>query len=466
MKFFLSKNLIPILFSIYSLVYFILIMLFTSYSPILFTAYFLVVIMTLMLYKKKFILKKDLLSEFVEIVFVKMYDSPNRKEFFEVVNEIFKILGINTECITVLFNFDKPHYEVLGTNIKGIEKTILKKEKILLSNFIESYKTRLPFVDLKNTTLLPIDVFENSKEIMKKFNSNFLIPIYSPNFDLVGMVLFKSEKVKFSILFYLSQFINIVSTMFKAISENEKKKIIEEDMKIASQIQSKLVPVDYITNNWFESYGIYIPAYNIGGDYLDIIEKNNSFFFAIGDVSGKGVSAALVSIMVKTILNSTEINSNNITKVIKNVNHYIYKWFYDDESILTFLTLFAGNYLPSSRKFYYINAGHIPPILIRSNELILLSSNSRPIGIFEKYNPKREVIEIIKDDILVLYTDGLIEQIDSRGREFGINRLKEILTKLKNANSKEIVEELYKRLKEFSQERIDDDVCILVVKFK
>ncbi|MFN4244768.1 MAG: PP2C family protein-serine/threonine phosphatase [Brevinematia bacterium] len=461
-----SKYLILSLFLGYSLVYFVLMAVFVDYSLLFFLLYFIGLFIVLMLYKRVFFVSKNILTDFVEIVFTKIYNFPNKREFFNVIKSIFGILGIKVETITVLFDFGNSSYDFLGSDFSDVKEVSLRREKVLLAGFIESFKVRLPFVDLKNTTLLPNDVFENSKEFMKMFSSNFLVPIYSPDFRLVGMIFFRAGRIRFKSLFYLSQLINIVSTMFKVMNESEKKKVIEEDMKIAFQIQSKLVPTDYMVNNWFECYGVYIPAYNIGGDYLDIIEKKNSFFFTIGDVSGKGVSAALVSTMVKTILNSTEISSKNISKVVKSVNNHIYRWFYDDENILTFLTLFIGNYVPSTRNFYYINAGHVPPILVKSSELVLLTPNSKPIGIFEKLNLKKQSVSISKNDIMVLYTDGLIEQIDARGREFGINLLKKILVRLRDSDSKKIVEELVKKLREFSQENINDDVCILVVKFK
>ncbi|MCX8029173.1 MAG: serine/threonine-protein phosphatase [Brevinematales bacterium] len=439
---------------------------FPNLSSIMILVYSLTVIGMVFLYKANLSLSKNFLVDFVEIIFTRMYDFPNRKDFFNVIKSIFNTIGLKVNNVSVYMDTGHDFYELVGTDSKINFLKGLPKDGLLISEFISSNKARLPFIDTNNTTLVPKSVFESSYRLMLETDSNFIIPIYSPNYDLIGLVFFRSDTVSFRKLFYMSQFINILGMMFKTITDAEKKKVLEEDLKIASQIQSRLIPTNYINNKWFESYGVYIPAYNIGGDYLDIIEGENIFSFTIGDVAGKGVSAGLVAMMVKAIINSILITPKNLGSVVKSVNSFIYKHLYSEESLMTFITLFILTYIPKSKMLYYINAGHVPGILVKNKDIILLNADTRPLGIFEKIDFVKKSVTVNTGDMLVLYTDGLIEQIDRRGREFGISRLKDILVSLNQDQPKEIVEKLIENLKEFSDQEISDDVCILVVKFK
>lgn len=466
LKIILSSPVRIAILSLYSFVFLILISIFKDYSTIVFLLYVLSVLILTYGYRLNFTVGKDVIINFVELVFTKMYDFPNRKDFFNVIRNMFKVVDIKADNISLFIDNGRESYELIAFE-KPIYLKEIAKEDIMITKFISSTKARIPFVDLKNTTLVPKDVFSNSKEIITQVGSNYMIPIYSPNYDVLGLIFFNSEKVSFRKLFYLSQFINILGMMFKIVEDAEKRKVLEEDIRIASQIQSKLIPTDYISNDWFESYGVYIPAYNIGGDYLDIINRGKHFSFAVGDVSGKGISAGIVAMMVKAILNSTDINSMNIARVMKNVNSYIYRWFYSEENILTFMTLLILNYIPEKRLLYYANAGHVPGILVRkSNKVELLSADAKPLGLFNNINIKRKSIDINKGDLLLLYTDGLIEQMNVKGSEFGIPRLKEILLETKHLEPRKIVNNILSYLREFSKQELDDDICVLVIKFR
>ncbi|MCX8097242.1 MAG: serine/threonine-protein phosphatase [Spirochaetes bacterium] len=466
LKLILSSPVRVAILLIYSLVFLILISVFKDYSTIVFLVYVVSILIMVYGYRLNFAVSKDVMINFVELVFTKMYDFPNRRDFLNVIKNVFKVVDIKANDILLFIDNGKGTYGLVEGEKSSYIREIAK-EDIMITKFISSTKAMIPFVDLKNTTLIPREVFDNSKEIITQVSSNYMIPIYSPNYDVLGLVFFNSDKVSFKKLFYLSQFINILGMMFKTVEDAERRKVLEEDIRIASQIQSKLIPTDYISNSWFESYGVYIPAYNIGGDYLDIISMGKRFTFAIGDVSGKGISAGIVAMMVKAILNSTDINNKNITRVMKNLNSYIYRWFYSEENILTFMTLLILNYVPERRIIHYTNTGHVPGILVRkSNKVELLSADAKPLGLFSNINIKKKSVEVNQGDLLLLYTDGLIEQMDVKGSEFGIPRLKEILLETKHLEPREIVDNILKHLREFSKQELDDDICILVIKFR
>lgn len=467
-KLIISRHLRTITFLLYSFICFLVISLFPKLSQLIFILYSLTLLISISIIKLSFSLRGNVFSEMVELIFSKMYDFPNQEELFHIIQKAFKISGIDYSNITILMDvLNKPYYEVIGTENKNLLSKRIDKEKLLLYEYIRSSKIRIPFIDKNNTTLLPNDIFEDAKSYLNEFDTNFMIPLYTPNYELIGIVLFKSQKITFSKIFYLSQFLNIISLMFKTINETEYRRTIEEDIKIASEIQKKLIPNNYIDNEYFESYGIYIPAYNIGGDYLDIIENKNNYVFAVGDVSGKGISAGLVTMIVKTIINSSEISPRNVKKEVQKINSYLYKWFYDEENILTFLTLLIIVFTPQKKKIYFSNSGHVPAMLIQQDgEVKQLKANSRPLGLFEKIKTSKESIILKSNDMLILYTDGLIEQIDNRGREFGTKRLEEIVKINLQKSPREITEIIISELRNFSKSNLSDDVCLLVVKFK
>jgi len=410
-------------------------------------------------------------SSFIEYLFSSIYNVSQKKDIYYIVKNSFLSNGINVGDVFVFLedetgNLRLRSEHLKGEHIKGEKVSIIKSEFEFI-RFVKSSKYRIPFVNKRNTTLLPYSVFNEILNYFESLNTNIMIPIYTPTNDVVGLVFANIERVGIKNLIYLSKLLNIVLLSFREIELSEKRRILEEDLKIAVDLQRKLIPSNFVNTEFFDSYGFYKPAYQIGGDYIDIIESSENFIFAVGDVAGKGISAALVTMIVKSVLNSTDIKVKNFQSSIERLNNFIYNWFYDQESTMTFITLLTTIFIPKKKLLYYINAGHVPGIIVSSDGNVReLKSTSTPVGLFEKLKPKIGTISIKKGDIMVLYTDGLIEQIDKRGREFGIKRLTSVITSHLNESPEEIIRHITEEFEKFSDSEASDDIAILVAKFK
>jgi serine phosphatase RsbU (regulator of sigma subunit) len=413
-------------------------------------------------------------SSFIEYLFSSIYNVSQKKDIYYIVKNSFLSNGINVGDVFVFLEDETGNLRLRSEHLRGEH---LKGEKVSISSIIKSEfefirlvkssKYRIPFVNKRNTTLLAHSVFNEILNYFESLNTNIMIPIYTPTNDVVGLVFANIERVGIKNLIYLSKLLNIVLLSFREIELSEKRRILEEDLKIAVDLQRKLIPSNFVNTEFFDSYGFYKPAYQIGGDYIDIIESSENFIFAVGDVAGKGISAALVTMIVKSVLNSTDIKVKNFQSSIERLNNFIYNWFYDQESTMTFITMLTTIFIPKKKLLYYINAGHVPGIIVSSNGNVReLKSTSTPVGLFEKLKPKIGTISIKKGDIMVLYTDGLIEQIDKRGREFGIKRLTSVITSHLNESPEEIIRHITEEFEKFSDSEASDDIAILVAKFK
>jgi serine phosphatase RsbU (regulator of sigma subunit) len=418
-------------------------------------------------------------SSFIEYLFSSIYNVSQKKDIYYIVKNSFLSNGINVGDVFVFLEDETGNLRLRNKHLKGehLRGEHLKGEKVSISSiiksefefirFVKSSKYRIPFVNKRNTTLLPYSVFNEILNYFESLNTNIMIPIYTPTNDVVGLVFANIERVGIKNLIYLSKLLNIVVLSFREIELSEKRRILEEDLKIAIDLQRKLIPSNFVNTEFFDSYGFYKPAYHIGGDYIDIIESSENFIFTVGDVAGKGISAALVTMIVKSVLNSTDIKVKNFQSSIERLNNFIYNWFYDQESTMTFITLLTTIFIPKKKLLYYINAGHVPGIIVSSDGNVReLKSTSTPVGLFEKLKPKIGTISIKKGDIMVLYTDGLIEQIDKRGREFGIKRLTSVITSHLNESPEEIIRHITEEFEKFSDSEASDDIAILVSKFK
>ena len=428
-------------------------------------------------------------SSFIEYLFSSIYNVSQKKDIYYIVKNSFLSNGINVGDVFVFLEDETGNLRLRSEHLKGehlrgehlkgehLKGEHIKGEKVSISSiikselefirFVKSSKYRIPFVNKRNTTLLPYSVFNEILNYFESLNTNIMIPIYTPTNDVVGLVFANIERVGIKNLIYLSKLLNIVLLSFREIELSEKRRILEEDLKIAVDLQRKLIPSNFVNTEFFDSYGFYKPAYQIGGDYIDIIESSENFIFAVGDVAGKGVSAALVTMIVKSVLNSTDIKVKNFQSSIERLNNFIYNWFYDQESTMTFITLLTTIFIPKKKLLYYINSGHVPGIIVSSDGNVReLKSTSTPVGLFEKLKPKIGTISIKKGDIMVLYTDGLIEQIDKRGREFGIKRLTSVITSHLNESPEEIIRHITEEFEKFSDSEASDDIAILVAKFK
>jgi sigma-B regulation protein RsbU (phosphoserine phosphatase) len=204
----------------------------------------------------------------------------------------------------------------------------------------------------------------------------------------------------------------------------------------------------------------------VGGDYLDFIDSiSERLVVLVADVSGKGLAAALIMVAFRAYFRATVINELAMRVVMGRVNRLVH----DTTDGERFITCFYGLIDPENKRLLYISAGHNPPMLLRADGTCeLLSQGGLPLGMFETSRYSESVLEFRSGDILVLYTDGVVEARDQRDEEFGLKRLEDVVRASRDGRAHEIVRAITRAVDKHSEEigGPEDDLTVSVVKVK
>ncbi|HMQ32686.1 MAG TPA: SpoIIE family protein phosphatase [Chloroflexaceae bacterium] len=239
---------------------------------------------------------------------------------------------------------------------------------------------------------------------------------------------------------------------------------LRTEMELARRVQLDLLPMTLPTVPGLDIYANSRPAYQVGGDFYDfIVQDGRPFIFSIGDVTGKGLSAALLMTMTRTAIHSKAQFMPYPTPeaVMRQSNEDLYN---DFTRVGVFATAFVGQYEAGSGTLLYANAGHAPVIYRpRDGEAVLLRADSTAIGILPVSHCRNQRLRIGPDDLLVVATDGFTDVRDSDEDILGVDRLIEIVETLHEKSAQEIAVTLFEETDRFGQGRQQDDDQTLVV---
>ncbi|HMS33560.1 MAG TPA: PP2C family protein-serine/threonine phosphatase [Ignavibacteria bacterium] len=277
---------------------------------------------------------------------------------------------------------------------------------------------------------------------------------------------YTNEDVEFLESIVNLSLISIQNTeLFREYLEKQK---IENELKIAREIQLALLPGELPEITGYDISGVNLPALQVGGDYYDMIKLTDTkTALVIADVSGKGTPASLLMANIQSAVHSylklyLEI-SFDLAKVTEKINELIY----ENTSSDKFITFFWGILDSEKNTFEYINAGHNPPYLLKNGgEILQLTEGGFMIGILD-FGVTYEVgkVEIEKNDVLAFYTDGVTEAMNTAGDEFGDKRLTGLMKEYKDSSSSEILEEIKNSIVNFSRDTAQyDDITLIVLK--
>ncbi len=250
--------------------------------------------------------------------------------------------------------------------------------------------------------------------------------------------------------------------LFREALEKQK---MEEELDLAREIQRNLLPQKIPAYNNFDIAAVNVSSKQVGGDYYDIIELDeNDCVVAIADVSGKGVPASLLMANMQAFLQV--ICRQNVPLDIATglINDLISKNTADGK----FITFFWGVLNDLDRTFEYVNAGHNPPLLIRNGKISKLEIGGMILGVMKTAIPYRsEKIKLIKDDVLVMFTDGISEAMNKKGEEFSDESLEKLSLELAGGTSENIMNKIQSEVQKFTNgANQSDDLTLVVIKVK
>ncbi|MDZ4747106.1 MAG: PP2C family protein-serine/threonine phosphatase [Saprospiraceae bacterium] len=300
---------------------------------------------------------------------------------------------------------------------------------------------------------------------------DLVIPVYHKKnpiaFALIGGV--RSDADEYPRIQFITTFTNIIAVaienkrMFKKQIEQE---LYARDMELASSVQKMLIPDHLPKSKFFEMATVYKPHFTVGGDYFDFIQYDERrLTFCIADISGKGVSAAILMANFQAILQSLIYQYRDLETFVFALNEAVYRITRSDR----FITLFIGELNLKTNTLQYINAGHFPPFLIQNGTITRLESGCTIIGAFETL-PEIHMgeVKLTHPGTLFACTDGLTDIVNELEQYFDDSHLLPILEGADKAiTAEEINEALMLEVDRFRGSRpYPDDIAILTCKYK
>jgi serine phosphatase RsbU (regulator of sigma subunit) len=250
----------------------------------------------------------------------------------------------------------------------------------------------------------------------------------------------------------------------RLLEEERIKQRMEEELSIAREIQMSLLPRKLPSEGWFRVAGSSIPSHEVGGDCFDLRQIDpNMWAAAVTDVSGKGVSSALLAALLQGSFLLASDGSHAIEQMMARINHFLNERTEGEK----YATVF---YCTVSRDgtLRWANAGHVTPFLVRSDgEMLPLKTTGLPLGMLEAAEYEVDTLQMKSGDKIVAYSDGLSEAQNAEGAFFEASRLKHMIAANAGRSATEIHQALMQQVEAFTEGTVQhDDITALVMEFR
>ena len=268
-----------------------------------------------------------------------------------------------------------------------------------------------------------------------------------------------------------------LSTSFNTMTENlgrlivvaKEKERLESELAIARDVQNQLFPKDVPFTKSLQLTGVCNPARMVSGDYYDFMSfPNRGLAFSIGDVAGKGISAALLMATIQSTMRTqlsaadgAAFDGLSAAAMVTTLNRQLYA----TTSLEKYATFFFALYDDATHSLTYTNAGHLAPMLLRGSDIHMLDSTGTVVGAFPIALYEERCITLEQGDILLAYTDGIVEPENVYGEMFGEDRLKDLLVKYAKTDSAELIARTMEAVVQWTGEgELQDDMTMVVAK--
>ncbi len=344
----------------------------------------------------------------------------------------------------------------------------LKNQKIQVSQSIINMAIN------KHSSLLISDVQEDSRfkaqdSILKmNIKSAMCVPLYD-NKEIIGLLYtdrislmkqFADEDLE--LLTLLSNLAAVKIENSRHIEQEKEKEQIEKQLELAAQVQKDFLPKQNPDCEQFEITGANIPCYQVGGDYYDFIDIDEERIgVTIADVSGKGVSSALIMAQLRASLHTQVSPVYDINEMATKLNTLVHA----STATNVFITFFYGELNKKTGEFFYINAGHTPPIILdKKGHIARLDTCGFCLGMFPTADYEVRTTSLEKGDTALFFTDGFTECRNKDNEEFNEDRLGKLLKKHHKLTSQKLLEKIYDEVNVYTKgtEQMDDMTLVVV----
>jgi phosphoserine phosphatase RsbU/P len=276
-----------------------------------------------------------------------------------------------------------------------------------------------------------------------------------------------SDKIDDELRLTLNIIATALTSQIREKRHKQRAKVFKADLDKARELQKSILPEHEYKFHNYVLFGITHPAEIVGGDFFDYLEigdEQDRLGVTIGDAASKGVAAAAEAMYISGALRMASNFEIKISPLMKRMNQLVNKIFADDK----FVSLFYGELsTDKSGLFLYSNAGHNPPFFIRkdSDEIIKLDPSGPVFGPSPQAKYTVENINFEKDDVLLIYSDGITDSANEKFESYDDERLIDILRKNKHLSPKEIVYNILDDVMKYSRNgKYSDDKTLVVIK--
>jgi len=329
----------------------------------------------------------------------------------------------------------------------------------------QSSRSRAELVRLQGT--------KEENDFLLRTNARLLIPLSADN-RLMGFLSLGEKlseepysKEDEDLLLAVAQQAADTLDHARLLHEGHEQTQLKREVEIARQVQENLLPQIVIPVSNLEYTGTCRPARYVGGDYFDFIRgRNGSLGLALGDISGKGVSAALLMAALQATLRvQADTHGGHVGEMVEGINRRMCT----ATSETRFATLFLGFFDSANRVLNYVNAGHNPPMVFRKKgadlDVLRLESSGTILGVFPDASFDQQSFPFSPGDLLVVYSDGVTEAVNEADEFFEDDRLEDVIKLNAHLPARAIVDSVLREVFEFAGGRPqNDDITIIVAK--
>ena len=339
------------------------------------------------------------------------------------------------------------------------------------------FDTQLTGWMLKNRKPLLINDFLNDSRFQKTsedtdtIKSLLSVPLLCKS-KMIGLITVFNKTIESGFNDDDQRLLSIISSQSSQVIENarllkEEQELIkvQQELRLAYEIQTNLLPETSPQIDGYEIFGTSIPAKEVGGDYFDFIPlENNKLAFCLGDISGKGMPAALLMSNLQASVRGQTLARSNVKNCMEKINSMLFH----NTPPEKFSTFFYGVLDSKNHKITYSNAGHNYPFLFsKDGNIKQLEEGDIVLGCIESFQFSENVISLEPEELLLIYSDGITEAINENEEELGEEAMTNIIIKNPDLSLEEMSEKILEKVKLHSGNNLQyDDMTLVLIKRK
>lgn len=388
-----------------------------------------------------------------------------------ISRRVSEILHVPQIAVWLRGSNDFQLQQSVGLSLSG--PILLPEESITVQNLVRTNRPATVFHDRPEEWFEQAD--DREKETLRRVNAELLLPL-SGRERLMGLMTLGPKlseqpytptdlRVLQSLAAQTGLALEISELALSLAREAAHRERINREIEIAREVQQRLFPQKLPQIPGLDFAGMCRAALGVGGDYYDLIQLENGLLgIAIGDVSGKGISAALLMASLRASLRGITIDgSGDLAKMMQRINGLVY----ESSASNRYATFFFATLDSVTRELRYVNAGHNAPLLVRgaSVEVVRLEAGGTPVGLLPSASYEAQSVTLESGDLLLCYTDGISEAMTLSDQEWGEERMLEAVKMKPGAPASEVLGEVFRAADQFTGAAPQhDDMTLLIVR--